>query len=73
MNPKETRELNQHLEAAAAILFKNTPKEKLQDFESLEVALRDQLTAHVHPIFGHFFYMAAPKRMPDESAESRHA
>ena len=52
MTPKETRELNKHLEAAAAILFKNTPPEKLQDFESLELALREQLTKHVYPTFG---------------------
>ena len=56
-----------HLEAAAAILFKNTPRNQLQDFESLELALRDQLAAHVHPKFGHFFYAAAPKRPQEES------
>jgi hypothetical protein len=71
VTPKETRELHKHLEAAAAILFKNTPLNQLQDFESLELALRDQLTAHVHPTFGHFFYAAAPKRPQDESDESR--
>jgi hypothetical protein len=71
VTPKETRELNKHLEAAAAILFKNTPKEELQDFESLELALRDQLAAHVHPTFGHFFYAAAQKQVPEESEESR--
>ena len=54
VTPKESRELNKHLETAAAILFKNTPSEKLQDFESLELALRDQLMEHVHPTFGHF-------------------
>ncbi len=68
---KETRELNKHLEAAAAILFKNTPSDKLQDFESLELALRDQLIAHVHPTFGHFCYSAAPKQVQAESEESR--
>jgi hypothetical protein len=67
VTPKETRELNKHLEAAAAILFKNTPPEKLQDFESLELALRDQLAAHVHPTFGHFFYGAVPKQQQEES------
>ena len=72
MTPKETRELNKHLEAAAAILFKNTPKEKLQDFEGLELALREQLTKHVHPTFGHFFDAAVPKRMQAESVESKH-
>lgn len=67
VTPKETRELNKHLEAAAAILFKNTPKEELQDFESLELALRNQLAAHVHPTFGHFFYGAALKQQQEES------
>jgi hypothetical protein len=71
VTPKETRELNKHLEAAAAILFKNTPREKLQDFESLELALRDQLTKHVHPTFGHFFYAAAPKQVQEESEKSK--
>jgi hypothetical protein len=71
VTPKETRELNEHLEAAAAILFKNTPKEKLQDFESLELELRDQLVANVHPTFGHFFYAAAPKQVQEESEESK--
>jgi len=72
VTPKETRELNKHLEAAAAILFKNTPPEKLQDFESLELALREQLTKHVYPTFGHFFYAVVPKQMQAESGESRH-
>ena len=72
MTPKETRELNKHLEAAAAILFKNTPPEKLQDFESLELALREQLTKHVNPTFGLFFYAVVPKQMQAESGESRH-
>lgn len=72
MTPKEIRELNKHLEAAAAILFKNTPSEKLQDFESLELALRDQLREHVHPTFGHFFYAAAPKRTQAESGVNKY-
>lgn len=67
MSPKEIIELNKHLEVAAAILFKNTSSEKLQDFESLELALRDQLMEHVNPIFGHFFYAAAPKRTQEGS------
>jgi hypothetical protein len=71
VTPKEKRELNKHLEAAAEILFKNTPREKLQDFESLELELRDQLVAHVHPTFGHFFYAAAPKQVQAESEEYR--
>jgi hypothetical protein len=60
LTPKETRELNKHLEAASAILFKNTPREKIQDLESLELALRDQMMKHVQPTLG-LFYVAAPK------------
>ena len=67
MTPKETRELNKHLEAAAAILFKNTPTAQLQDFESLELALRDQLQAHVQPTIGEFFWQAAQEQQQAEN------
>jgi hypothetical protein len=49
MDSHDRYKLNKHLKAAAAIIFKNTPEDKLQDFESLELALRDQLQANVQP------------------------
>ena len=60
MTPEETKELQAHLEAAAAILFKNTPAEQLQDFESIERSVRGHLLEQVSPQIGNFFY-AAPR------------
>ena len=55
MTPEETKELQAHLEAAAAILFKHTPSEQLQDFESIERSVRNQLLEQVSPQIGNFF------------------
>jgi hypothetical protein len=55
MNSQDSYELEKHLNAAAALIYKNTPSEQLRDFESLEIALREQLQAHVQPTFGDFF------------------
>lgn len=55
MTPKEKQALQAHLEAAAAILFKHTPREQLQDFESIESSVRDHLLEQVSPLIGNFF------------------
>ncbi|MBW4640260.1 MAG: hypothetical protein KME05_18940 [Gloeocapsa sp. UFS-A4-WI-NPMV-4B04] len=55
MTPEEAQALQAHLEAAAAILFKNTPAEQLQDFESIERSVRDQVLEQVSPQIGNFF------------------
>jgi hypothetical protein len=67
MNSKDRYELDKHLKAAAAILFKNTPEDQLQDFESLELALREQLQANIQPIIGNFFWQAAQEQPPVEN------
>jgi hypothetical protein len=66
MNSKDRYELDKHLKAAAAIIFKNTPEDQLQDFESLELALRDQLQANVQPTIGNFFWKAAQEQKQEE-------
>lgn len=55
MTPEETKELQAHIEAAAAILFKNTPAEQLPDFESIERSVRGHLLEQVSPQIGNFF------------------
>lgn len=55
MTPQEAQALQAHLEAAAAILFKNTPAEQVQDFESIERSVRDQVLEQVSPQIGNFF------------------
>ena len=48
MTPTEIQEVNEHLRAVAAILFRNTPEEKRQDFESIERTLREQKIGRAH-------------------------
>jgi hypothetical protein len=67
MNSQDRHELDKHLKAAAAILFKNTPKDKLQNFESLELALREQLQANIQPTIGIFFWKVAQEQQPVEN------
>lgn len=66
MTSKERYELKKHLKAAASIIYNNTPKDQLQTFESLELALRDQLQTHVQPEFGDFFWKALQEQQQEE-------
>jgi len=51
----QKQELKEHIEAIAAILLENTPDEQLQDFASIELAVRDHITAEIAPEVGNFF------------------
>ena len=55
MTPEESKVLKEHLKAAAAILLNNTPKEELQSFNSIELAVREHLLKEVAPEIGNFF------------------
>ena len=55
MTPKESKTLQYHLKAAAAILLKNTPSEELKDFASIELAVREHVVTEVAPAIGNFF------------------
>jgi hypothetical protein len=52
-------QLDAHLSAVAEILYSHTEAEKLQDFESIEWELRDQILHQVAPHLGEFFSQAA--------------
>jgi len=71
MTSKEKYELKKYLQAAAAIIYANTPIDRLQDFESLELELRDQLQAHVQPVFGDFFWQAVRAQQQGEKDLSK--
>ncbi|MEG4964578.1 MULTISPECIES: hypothetical protein [unclassified Microcoleus] len=62
MTPEESKILQEHLQAAAAILLKNTPKEQLKDFASIELAVRDHVLKEVAPEMGNFFVSATAKQ-----------
>jgi hypothetical protein len=67
MTPKESKELQKHLKAAAAILLKNTEKEELKDFASIELAVRDHILKEVAPEIGNFF----KQQQPNNSRETK--
>lgn len=56
MTPSEARKLKYHLQSAAKILKADTPKEQLQDFESIELAARQHLLETVGPTMGEIFF-----------------
>jgi hypothetical protein len=55
MTPENTQKLKHHLIEAARILREETPEASLQDFESIELALREHMLNTVGPTIGDFF------------------
>ena len=70
MTQEELCELNQALKTIARILYKNTPSERLQDFEGVSLAVRDQMLETVGPELGNFFYPKQVKHKVDGVAIS---
>ena len=68
MTPEESRVLKDHLKAAAAILLNNTPKEEIQRFNSIELAVREHLLKEVAPEIGNFFKQQQRHRKEQEDS-----
>ena len=56
MTPEDKKLLDSHVKEIAKILYKNAPIEKLETFEGIETAVRDQVLEHVNPKIA-FFYL----------------
>ena len=56
LSPQAEQELKKHLTQVAEILYQHTESEKLQDFETIEWELRNQLLEKVAPQLGEFFF-----------------
>ena len=69
MTPEESKVLKDHLKAAAAILLNNTPKEELQSFNSIELAVREHLLKEVAPEIGNFFKQQQRHRKEQEDSD----
>lgn len=54
--PEDQAQLNEALTEAARILRKYTETEKLQDFEMIEIEVREQLIEVVAPQIAEFFF-----------------
>ncbi|WP_017660874.1 hypothetical protein [Baaleninema simplex] len=67
MTPEERQKLKQAAETIADILYQNTPKEKVQDFESIELSLRDHWLETLGPELALFFLPKAARLVADEN------
>ena len=56
MNAEKTEALKAHLQAIAAILYEETPPEKLNTLEEIEQTVRQKVLKHVSPEIGVFLF-----------------
>ena len=56
MNSEKAQELKTHLQAIAAILYEETPLEKLNTLEEIEQTVRQKVLKHVSPEIGIFLF-----------------
>lgn len=54
MTPEEEQALQEHIQAIAKILYKNTPSQQLKTLGGIEQAVREQMQKHVMPEVGIF-------------------
>ncbi|MDV3000603.1 MAG: ISKra4 family transposase ISMae18 [Chroococcopsis gigantea SAG 12.99] len=59
MTPQEKQELKKHLKSISEILVRNTPKEKLKDFEGIELAIREHFFEKIKFRNSRFFLSTA--------------
>jgi hypothetical protein len=55
MTPEEQQKIKINLQEIAEILYKNTPVDNLQSFESVELSVREHLIETVAPEISGFF------------------
>ena len=56
MTPEKAKELKAYLQAIAAILYEETPPEKLDTLEQIEQTVRQKVLKHVSPEIGVFLF-----------------
>lgn len=71
MNPEDKESLEKHLREIAALLLKNTPPSSLEDFESIEVTVRDHILTEVGPFIGSFFVRRQAEPEGEKSEKSK--
>ena len=54
MTPADKKLLEVHIKEIAQILYKNTPPEKIETFEGIETAVREQILEHISPKIAFF-------------------
>jgi hypothetical protein len=69
ITPSDKKLLAEHIQAIAKILYKNTAPEKIQTFEGIETAVRDQVLEHISPQIS--FFLSEKRREEIKDASER--
>jgi len=60
--PNEQAQIDEYVEKLAGYMMKYTEPEKLEDFESIEVEVIDQIQKKIAPKIGEFFFLKEEKK-----------
>jgi Trp operon repressor len=66
MTPEERVIVQQKLREVASILYRNTPSQELETFETVELSVREHLLETVAPKIGEFFLAQQEEQMQEE-------
>ena len=67
MTPEEQAIVQEKLREVAEILYKNTPSEELETFETVELRVREHVLETVAPEIGNFFTNQQGEKRQEES------
>ena len=66
MTPEEEKELTQHLEAIAKILYRQAKPEQVKTLAQIEAKVREQTLEYITPQLGFFLSSTVLKHKPGE-------
>ena len=66
MNNQELEQIKYHFSEGARLLVKNTSPEKLKDFDSIEMIVREYLLEIIAPLIASFFLPSQLKQQPEK-------
>jgi hypothetical protein len=55
MTAEDSQKLEEYIEGIAHILYQNTPQEQLENFETIEITVRNEILTKVAPRIGEIF------------------
>ena len=66
MTPEEQQKIKINIQEIAEILYKNTPLDNLESFESVELSVREHLMETIAPKISNFFSTPQGERVRGE-------
>jgi hypothetical protein len=69
MTPEKEREIAEHVEAIAALLYEETEPEQVESLAKIEATVRDQTLQYITPSLG-FFLSEKLQELHQEESES---